>query len=221
MRRTSEVSGTPAAVRQERPGWFDARLWLGVLLVVASTVIGAKVMAGDSDRVEVWQATRDLAAGAPVGQADVVPVQVDRSVATLGYASAGTMPAGVLTRPVASGELLPGAAVAKAPVTSMRQVTIPIETGHFPPGLSAGEVVDMWVTPDAAEGMARPRLALGSVLVSSVSTDAQGFAGQGSVVLEVPEVSVSDVVDAIRGGVIDLVSVPLASQGMPTEGDLA
>lgn len=221
MRRTSGISETPAAVRQERPGWFDARLWLGVLLVVASTVVGAKVLAGSSEQVEVWQVTRDLAAGAPVDEADVVAVAVESSVANLGYTSANIPPVGVLTRPITTGELLPSAALGEAPAMAMRQVTIPIEAGHFPPNLSAGEIVDMWVTPDVAEGTARPQLTLGSVLVSSVSTDGQGFAGQGSVVVHVPEESVSEVVNAIRGGVVDLVSVPVASQVLAAEGDLS
>ena len=138
MRKTSGIPETPAAVRKERPGWFDARLWLGVLLVVASTVIGAKVLAGSSERVEVWQVTRDLAAGAPVDAADVVAVPVESSVADLGYASAHVPPAGVLTRPIATGELLPRAALGEAPAMVMRQVTIPIEAGHFPPTLSSG-----------------------------------------------------------------------------------
>ena len=79
----------------------------------------------------------------------------------------------------------------------------------------------MWVKPDVAEGMARPQLVLGSSLVSSVNADGQGFAGQGSIVVVVPEESVSDVVNAIRGGVVDLVSVPVTSQMLAAEGDLS
>jgi hypothetical protein len=102
------------AVRLSRARWLDTRLLLGLLLVLVSVVLGARLLAGADSRVEVWSVTRDLGADTPLSRDDVTATSVNLSGATHRYLSAGQDPDGlVLTRPVGRGELLPAAAVGR------------------------------------------------------------------------------------------------------------
>ena len=48
------ASDVPAALRGQRPAWRDPRLWIGIVLVAASVVVGARVLAAADDTVQVW-----------------------------------------------------------------------------------------------------------------------------------------------------------------------
>src|SRR5690242_19393518 len=69
-------SVTPAAARAVRPAWRDTRLWIGVALVAASIVLGARVMASADDMTSVWAARADLQPGATIDSSDLVAVRV-------------------------------------------------------------------------------------------------------------------------------------------------
>ncbi len=66
--------GTPApppALRASRPGWRDPRLWLGVLLLAGSVVLGARLLAAADDTVTVWAMAADRGSGVPVAAEDL------------------------------------------------------------------------------------------------------------------------------------------------------
>lgn len=50
---TTDPSSTtpPPATRTGTPGWRDPRLWIGVLVVAASVVLGARIVGGSDDTV--------------------------------------------------------------------------------------------------------------------------------------------------------------------------
>ena len=48
-------------MRGHRPAWRDPRLWIGVVLVAASVVAGARLLAAADDTVQVWAAVDALA----------------------------------------------------------------------------------------------------------------------------------------------------------------
>lgn len=193
----------------------DARLWLGIALVLISMVVGAKVVTAGDDTVTVWRAGRDLSVGAaPSG---LEPVVVARSVITDQYVSADedSATAGlVLSRPVPAGEMLPRSALVPADSKALRQVTVAVDPLHAPADLQPGDLVDVWSTPrEAAEaGRASPERVLGGVSVGGRLADGLGVGGEVGIVIEVPESDVGALVAAARSGVIDLVSVPLGSQ---------
>jgi hypothetical protein len=193
----------------------DLRLWAGVALLVVSTVVGAAVLSSGDDTVTVWRAGHDLSTGsAPSG---LEAVAVSRVVAGDRYAGPGTDLAGVLRWPVAAGELLPRAALAMPSDRPTRQVTVPVDPLHAPPGLQPGDLVDMWSTSrDAGTSGATvgssPVLVLAQVTVTGIAASDVGINGEVGVVLQVPIDSTGDVVAASRGGVTDLVAVPLSSQ---------
>jgi hypothetical protein len=209
---TDRLATAPAATRQHPARFSDLRLWLGILLLVGSTVAGYLILSGGEDTVTVWRATRDLAPGTP--PTGLERVAVSRDVAGPAYARPGDELAGRLRWPVEAGGLLPLAALDTVPRTDARQVTVPVDPLHAPVALQAGDLVDVWTMPrtDSAGVDGRePALVLPTAVVASVADDAIGIGGEIAVVLEVPSGLVSAVVAATRTGVVDLVAVPAAS----------
>ena len=96
-------AAVPSAVRSRRPGWRDPRLWVGVALVAASVVLGARLLAAADDMVTVWSAGSDLGAGERLQPDDLVAqrVRFDDARALEGYLGADDeLPAdAVLVRP--------------------------------------------------------------------------------------------------------------------------
>lgn len=211
----------PRASRIRMSRRADMRLWLGLVLVVASMFVGAHLMSRDAPTVSVWQASRDLSAGAPAQH--VRPVTVALGAVSQDYLTIDEQPSGELRFPIAEGELIPRSALVDPSVEPVRIVTIGVDPLHAPIDVVAGDRVDIWSTPgdgsavgpvgDPSVTMA-PTLVLADVLVESVSTDTMG--SQLAVVVRVSPQDVPIVVQASRAGVIDLVSVPASSQGLPS-----
>lgn len=190
----------PARVR-------DLRLWLGLTLIVVAMLIGARVLSGGRDTVVVWQASRDMAAGAaPV---DLVPREVERSVAGSTYVSADETAQGELRWPVAAGQLLPRAALVERDAADTRAVPVPVDPRHLPVSLHAGDRVDVWTT-STQEGT-DPRQVASALLVADVTQDPSGIASDLTVMLTVPVEQVQGVVAASRTGSVDLVTVPIGA----------
>ena len=203
------ATAAPAATRQRTARYSDLRLWLGILLLVGSTVAGYLLLSQGEDTVTVWRATRDLAPGTPPTALE--QVAVSREVAGEGYARPGDELVGRLRWPIPAGGLVPLAALGDESRTDAREVTVPVDPLHAPVALQEGDIVDVWSMPRpdsaSAEGRA-PVLVLPAAVVASLAADAIGIGGEIAVVLEVPTDVVASVVAATRSGVIDLVAVP-------------
>ena len=154
----------PPAVRARAPGWRDPRLWLGIALVTASVLVGARLLGGADDTVEVWSAGADLAAGQPVTEADLVARRVRFGDEADGdrYLRVGDrLPDdATLSRAVGAGELLPAGALG-AGDEGLTEVPIWAPAEVIPASIEPGSVVDVWVTPTPGAG----NIAKGSVLV--------------------------------------------------------
>lgn len=205
---------SPRPARLGAASWLDKRLVLGVLLVVTSVLLGARVLARADQSQQVWSATRDLAAGTVVAEGDLTLARA-RLFGTSARYLAGTKPVGyVVLRPVSGHELLPVDALsAPGQQVPRREVAVPVLAGHLPPDLERGEQVDLYVTPeDKGRG---PRLVLSSLTVASVAREGGlGSTGQDQpVVLSVSPVQVLAVVQALAEGRIDLVRVPAGAAG--------
>lgn len=229
----SDAPGSPRAGRLASPSWLDTRLVLGVLLVLVSVVVGARVLSSADRSQLVWSARSDLAAGSSLSADDLRPVQVrlfDRSGAYL--PATAEPPVGyVLDRPVAAGELLPRQALSRpGDDVDLRLVTVPVLPGHYPPELAKGQEVDVWSTPaegvvggpaDGAEGTGEAgtggvsRLVLPGLTVQSVPAQGGGLGGatpERSVVLVVPPDDVESLLSAMASGRLDLVRVPIGRE---------
>ncbi|MDO9497078.1 MAG: hypothetical protein Q7J48_15340, partial [Nocardioides sp.] len=126
----------PPAVRASTPGWRDPRMWVGVAIVAASVVAGARLLAAADDTVAVWGVTADMGAGALVTEDDLVAQRVrfaDNDDRDRYFTVADGLPADLeLLRGVGEGELLPRAAVGSAADTDTLEVPISIESGRVP-----------------------------------------------------------------------------------------
>lgn len=215
MRRkpAATTPAAPEAVRVSRARFTDVRLWAGAALLVAAAVVGGVVAGSGQETVLVWQAASDLAVGSQPGA--VVAVEVPRTVADEVYARPGDPLDGVLRWPVAAGELLPRAALRDAVSEPTRRVTVPVDPMHAPTALQRGDLVDVWSVPraDGGASVGAPALVLPDARVAVVTADASGFGGEIAVALDVPVADVAAVVAAGRSGLLDLIAVPVASQG--------
>ncbi|MCW2726324.1 MAG: hypothetical protein JWN35_3245 [Frankiales bacterium] len=230
----TDTPASPKANRLATPGWLDTRLVLGVLLVLVSVVVGARVLSAADRSQTVWAAARDLAPGAQLEQADVVVMRVRLFGNAQRYISGtGSPPLGyVLRRGVGARELLPYAALSRpGQDVSFRTVTVPVGRGHLPPDLVSGSQIDLYVTPQPKPGSVvstatgvpavPPRLVVRGVTVL-LRQRTTGFAGGSTdiepVVLQVRPTEVPLVLAAMSEGRIDLVGVPRLQQ---TPVDLA
>ncbi len=193
----------PAAQRPTPPGWRDPRLWVGVAIVAACVVLGAKVLAGADDTVPVWSLATDLAAGDAVEPGDLVIrkvrfVHAEDAEPYLG----GTedVPEGLtLSRDVGAGELLPRAALGDTDRGPLRTLTFDFSGPGVPAGLARGDRVQVFVTSQD-----RARMVLGGLVVTGLSRAADSLAGGGAVAVSVgipddtPTTELGEVVQAAK-----------------------
>jgi hypothetical protein len=140
---------TPRRIRP--PRWLDLRLVLGLLLVLGSVLLGARVVGAADATVPVWAATGDLAAGVQLTAGDLRSVGVRLGEASGSYLSTGTRPEGrTLSRAVRAGELLPRSALDGA--GELVQLALPVQSGYVPPGLVRGRLVDVYAVAAPTAG---------------------------------------------------------------------
>jgi hypothetical protein len=215
----------PSATRLKSPSWLDGRLVIGVVLVLLSVVVGAKIIASSQRYDVMWAASRDIAPGTTLIKADLLQVDVRfKDHGALYISTAGASPVGRVTvSPLADGQLIPLAAVPATPPPAVRLVTIPVARLHMPRGNDLhGVQVDLYVTPKTLNGeaQAKPQLVLANVTIADTIVDSSLGGDDGSgVVLSVPVAFVDAVVAAAQLGSVDLVRVPSAggvTAGPPT-----
>lgn len=198
---------SPAASRLVLPRWLNLRLIVGLLLVLLSVVVGARIVATADNTVPVLVAADDLVPGQPL-TADLVEtrgVLIDQGLDR--YFTGDVGEGHVVVRPVGRGELLPRSAVSTVTeIEAVRYVTVPVQPSEVPAGLEAGSVVDVWVPPVDGDGSAE--LLLPAATVTSSSAGASGLGsttGQVQVTLAV----VADDLDAVTA---ELVAVARAGR---------
>ena len=149
--RADAVPSGPAPRRVRPPRWLDLRLVLGVLLVLGSVLIGARVVSAADATVPVWSAAGDLAAGTVLAEDDLVAVSVRLDDVAGSYLATSTRPGGrVLVRAVRAGELLPRSVLEES--DGGVQLALPVQAGFVPPALARGQLVDVYAVADPAVG---------------------------------------------------------------------
>ncbi|KAA1418716.1 flagellar biosynthesis protein FlgA [Nocardioides humilatus] len=195
---------TPAATRAVRAGWRDPRLWIGLLIVAGSVVLGARVMSAADDTVSVWAVIDDHGAGSQLGGDDVVAVRVrftgdadlDRYVAADRPLATGI----VLARGVGAGELLPRAAIGSRSDATTVQVPVDIEPAKVPPDVAPGSVVDVYVgRPLRGGDVAGPVLAAVTVVAAPPVADSFALTGTRQLVLAVEDDAVAGFLSVLDG----------------------
>jgi hypothetical protein len=217
----TEAVSSPAA-RLVVPRWLDARVAVGLLLVLVSVAAGARLVSSAGHLTPVYVAAHELMPGEQLTGDDVAVTRVRLGVDGSRYlAASAPAPVGyVVNRVVGAHELLPAAALSPAAtLADSRMVTVPVQVGHLPGDLGRGDLVDVYVTPKTGMGreVPLPTLVLSKVAVASREGGSRGFGGDSAlaVVLVVSGRDVPDVVHAVESGLIDLVRVPAAAAGSP------
>ncbi len=123
----------PLAQRAVTPGWRDPRLWIGVAIIAASVVAGAKLMASADNTIAVWAVDRDLVPGDAIVSDDlssrkvrfVDPADQGRYLLASEPILEGTR----MTRSVGEGELLPRSAMGTSLDTGVIEIPINCRCG--------------------------------------------------------------------------------------------
>jgi hypothetical protein len=214
----------PSAARLQQPSWRDTRLVVGLLIVLASVALGARVVAAADDTVPVYAAGGTLVTGHTLSSADLTVVRVRLGTGTAAYLPARSpIPAGAtLLHTLGPGELVPVSAIGTAASLPLRPVTLPLDSAP-PAGLRAGTRADVWSSArDPGTGSTaykRPTRLAEAVEVSAVSATEGGLAvtqgGSVQVLLGPSELPVA--LDALANGA-RLVLVPVPGSTVSSVG---
>lgn len=203
----------PAATRSRAPGWRDPRLWIGVVVVAGSVLLGVRVVGAADDSTTVWAAASELAPGTALDPEDLVPVRVrftDEADLSAYLPADEALPAdATLTRGVGAGELVPAGALGAAEDTGLLQVPIAVEPEQLA-GVGVGSRVNVYLVSrggaDRGHDSGDPVLEDVAVLDATAPDDGFSTSGLRRLVLGVPEA------DAARFyGLLGSLSDPLVS----------
>jgi hypothetical protein len=186
------------AARVSRPGWRDPRLWVGVAIVAASVVAGARLMASADDTVGVWALSHDAGRGEALDADDLVLRQVRLPGDTMSgyFAADDPLPTGtVLDRPIGAGARLPRTALVTSADAGLVDLPISVDPEQVPPQVHAGATVDVYAVGERATPVLR------GVTVVSISSPEDSFASSGDrqVVLAVPQRAVDGFFSTMAG----------------------
>jgi hypothetical protein len=205
----------PLARRLRPPGWRDVRLLIGIVLVLASVVVGAAVVSHGDTTEPMYVARHVLLPGQPLTGGDLRVVRVRLAGQSGRYLPAARPPpvGAVVMRGVLSGELVPLSALGDGSSVSTRPVAVSIaaEAAH---GLRPGALVDVWVAAkaDQPQSYQPPERVAGAAQVLTVTSESGVLSGAGSqatVQVLVSDELVPRVLSAVDNGArIDLVAVP-------------
>jgi hypothetical protein len=150
---------SPTAQRLGLRRWRDPRLWVGLVLMASSVLVGARVLAAADDTVGVWAAARDVGAGAPLTPDSLVVQQVrfaDPATSRRYLLAGDPLPAGAVAgHDVLAGELLTRGALGAQPGTAF-ELPVVVGSAGAPEDLRVGDVVDVWVGPQPGSGNDTP-----------------------------------------------------------------
>jgi len=203
----------PLATRARTPGWRDPRLWIGVLIVAVSVVVGVRLVSSADDSVAVWGLATDLGVGDTVTTEDLVAREVrfvDESDLALYLPADAELPADLqLSRAVGAGELLPRAALGGSGSSDVVEVPLPVAPTGVPSSVTSGSLVDVYV----GRGSRGSDLVLESVVVVEAPDGASelGVAEPQRVVVGVPEDQRDGIEEALGGlaeGTVYLARLP-------------
>jgi hypothetical protein len=199
----SDPPAGPTPRRVRPPRWLDLRLVLGVLLVLGSVLLGARVVTAADATVPVWAAAGDLAAGTELTADDLVPVAVRLDATARAYLSTGTRPEGrTLGRAVRAGELVPRSALERS--ADRVQLALPVQAGFVPPSLQRGQRVDVYAVADPAAGASR--VADGSVALVIQEAPVQAVSGRSAGVLSSATTTLQVVVSVAAADAADVLA---------------
>lgn len=211
-----------ATASRRRLPHLDARLVIGILLVVASVVGVIAVVAGANRTVAIYAASGPIAAGEPLTTERLSLVQVHEQDSVALYLSPEALPDGevIATRPIGAGELIPVSALGAADA-SMSTVVVPI-SGTLPVEVTTGATVALWssVPGEQPGSYTEPRVLVAEAqVIRVVEQDRMIATGEVELELRLPAHLVATVLGDVTNGarlhVIPVHSAPAAPVAGP------
>ena len=196
-RKLGDQDEPAAAARATAPGWRDPRLWVGIVIVAASVLVGARVLAAADDTVSVWTLETDAGPGDVITEDDLVTRRVrfaDGADLDRYFTVDDELPADLrLLRGLGQGELLPRAAVGSSDDSDTVEISLEVSPGLVPTSVAPGSVVDVYLVaaPDDGPGPSRrpddaePALSSVTVVDAPPLEDSFGPSGTRQLVLAV------------------------------------
>lgn len=176
MRRSAAAQSPLHAVPKPsapRRAWTDRRTVLGIGLIAGSAAIGYLTLPAPETQT-AWVAERTVPVGQTIAPGDLERVEVSIGAAGDGYVLDDGGVGATARRTLHPGELVPAAALGPGD-TGGRRIAVPLGPGQRPAGLTAGSLVDVWVT-DEREADAQLVLS-GATVVDQESGDDLGGSG--------------------------------------------
>lgn len=212
-----------AAQRISVHPWRDPRLLLGIMLVLLSTVIGAKLFAAQDDTVAYWSLRDSVTAGDPVSRDDLTSTRVRLGSSTSGHyvRVSDEFPARidelVWGRDLEPGSLVDKTALVVEAERAAGELPLNVAGGSFPVDLRSGDHVDVWVGPGPGEPAQEKSIrVLSTVRVLSTGDESTAVGGSlaRTILVAIPEEALAEerlaetTLSAISAGHVTLVRVP-------------
>lgn len=218
----------PIAGRLRRPSWRDARLVVGLILVLLATGLGAAGLRAADHRIPVLAAKSVLVPGQRLDPSmlTTVEVQVDRTGDAYVPAENGIPTDGYVLREVRPGELVPKSALGSAEQVGVAPLAVAIDPVAAST-LVAGSLVDVYAdtstssttsgttssTPGGSGSvqLTGPQRILQRVFVARVSAGGSGIGAttHAFAQLQIPAAQIAQTIGLVNAGAkITLVAVP-------------
>jgi hypothetical protein len=198
---------TNIAKARQSSSWRDVRLWLGLVLVLASVISANWYVNRIGHRSFAVVTQHDLAQGSVIEEADIalVPVAVPQGVKVI--TDATQVLGSIAARDVAAGELISANAVGGSVPDASRVVSVAIRAGRLP-SLQHGQRVDVWMTPssDGAQMPGPSELVVPGAVVVSAPESVDALT-ESAVSLALADDQVGALLAAMRDGVVDVVAI--------------
>lgn len=204
--------GTAPVMRLRRPRWKDPRLIVGIVLVVASVLMGSLVVSRLSETTPVLVARSPLVPGDPIRPDDLSSVEIRLGEQVgLYVGSVEAIPEGaVATRTIDAGELLPLSALGQPADVPLRPVVIPVDA-TVAESVAPGATVELWHTaPGPTQGdRASASMLVPDAVVRRVDEGSSLGMRSTSVEVLVPSDDLAAVLEVLgEDGRLDVIGVP-------------
>ncbi|MFC7376298.1 SAF domain-containing protein [Brachybacterium sp. GCM10030267] len=206
------MGATAPMMRLRRPRWKDPRLIVGIVLVLASVLMGALLVSRLAETTPVLVARSAIVPGDEITPDDLTTVDMRLGDHTDHYVgSLEAIPDGaVATRTIEGGELLPTSAVGQAGDVPLRPVVIPVDE-TVAESVRPGATVELWHTGpgDESGGTGTAELLVSDAVVRSI--DEGSSLGMRSMAVEVlvPRDSLAGVLEVLsQEERLDVIGVP-------------
>jgi hypothetical protein len=215
---STQVGAAPPARRLGSSRWRDPRLAVGIILVAASVVLGARVMASADDTVPVWSLRHDVPADSSLTADDVTVTHIhfeSADDADRYFDGDQSLPSDLVAdHDLVAGELLAESALTKPESEAVKQMSLPVSEGLYPVDLAPGDRVEVWATPsESADPSVDGELMLDDVAVLEVDPAGSSLDSTSTAVLVALEPEPDDDTLGRLLGSVETGSVSLIREG--------